>query len=48
MNFLLFQKKISNESPLGSALMRKKVGDVVTVEAPNGQFEYMIKGIKKI
>ncbi|MBR4514387.1 MAG: transcription elongation factor GreA [Lachnospiraceae bacterium] len=45
-NILL--KKISNESPLGSALMRKKVGDVVTVEAPNGEFEYMIKGIKKI
>ena len=44
----ILQKKISNESPLGSALMRKKVGDVVTVEAPNGQFEYMIKGIKKI
>ena len=44
----ILQKKISNESPLGSALMRKKVGDVVTVEAPNGEFEYMIKGIKKI
>ena len=44
----ILQKKISNESPLGSALMRKKAGDVVTVEAPNGQFEYMIKGIKKI
>jgi len=29
---------ISNESPLGKALMGHKAGDVVTVEAPNGAF----------
>lgn len=38
---------ISNESPLGAALMKKKVGDVVTVEAPNGNFEYKILDIKR-
>lgn len=38
---------ISNESPLGAALMKKKVGDVVTVEAPSGNFEYKILDIKR-
>ena len=28
--------KISSESPVGSALMRKKAGDIVTVVCPNG------------
>ncbi len=37
--------KISNESPLGAALMGKKVGDVVKVEAPVGVIEYKIKKI---
>lgn len=38
---------ISNESPLGAALMKKKVGDVVTVEAPDGEYEYVIRDIKR-
>lgn len=38
---------ISNESPLGAALMKKKVGDVVNVEAPSGNFEYKILDIKR-
>lgn len=29
---------ISNESPLGKALMGHKAGDEITVEAPNGNF----------
>jgi transcription elongation factor GreA len=29
---------VSNESPLGKALMGHKAGDVVTVKAPNGEF----------
>lgn len=29
---------ISNESPLGKALMGHKPGDVITVDAPNGKF----------
>ena len=34
--------KISNESPLGSALLGKKKGDKVTVHAPKGEVEYTI------
>ena len=30
------QKMISNESPIGSALIDKSVGDVVSVDLPNG------------
>lgn len=38
----ILNNKISNESPIGSALMGSKVGDVVTVEAPNGSFQFEI------
>ena len=34
--------RISNESPLGSALLGKRSGEVVTVEAPRGQFKYKV------
>ena len=34
--------KISNESPLGAALIGKKKGDTVKVEAPVGEDEYII------
>lgn len=43
----ILKDKISNESPLGEALMKKKVGDVVTVEAPDGNYDYVIKEIKR-
>ncbi len=43
----VLKNKISNESPLGIALMKKKKGEVVTVEAPNGSFEYIILDIKR-
>ena len=33
---------ISNESPVGRALMNKKKGDVVKVETPSGVIEYKI------
>lgn len=39
-------KKISHESPLGKALMGKKVGENVEVEAPSGKIVYAIKSIK--
>jgi transcription elongation factor GreA len=39
-------KKISHESPLGKALMGKKVGDRVEVEAPAGKILYKILGIE--
>ena len=34
--------KISNESPLGEALLGRKKGDKVTVHAPKGDVEYTI------
>lgn len=40
-----FQNKISNESPIAKAIMGKKVGDVVTVESPNGKYKVAIVGI---
>lgn len=34
--------RISNESPLGKALMGKRVGDQVTVNAPQGSFSVKV------
>lgn len=34
--------KISNESPIGLALMDKKVGDVATITTPKGDISYEI------
>ena len=42
MNF-----KISNESPVGSALLRKKVGDVVEVTVPSGVSKFEILEIRR-
>ena len=39
--------KISNESPLGKALIGAKKGDVVSIEAPAGVIEYTILDIYK-
>lgn len=39
--------KISDESPLGIALLGHKVGEVVVVEAPMGKLEYEITNISK-
>ena len=39
--------KISDESPIGTALLGKKKGDVVTVETPGGSFELKIVEISK-
>ena len=41
------QGKISNESPVGKALLRHKVGDVVEVETQAGVIEYKILEIQK-
>ena len=38
--------KISNESPVGSALLGHKKGEVVTVEAPDGAYELRIVDIR--
>lgn len=42
-----FKGKISNESPLGSALIGNKPGDTVEVEAPGGVIKYEIVKITK-
>ena len=41
-----FESRISNESPIAKALFDHKVGDVVTVESPNGSYEIEIIEIK--
>ena len=38
--------KISHESPLGKALIGRKVGEKVKVNAPAGQLTFKIKSIK--
>ena len=40
-----FESKISNESPIAQAIMKHKVGDVVTVESPNGTYDVEITEI---
>lgn len=42
----IFENKISNESPIGSALIGKNPGDTVTVTAPSGQKQYSITEVK--
>jgi transcription elongation factor GreA len=39
------EKKISHESPLGKALLGKKIGENVEVEAPAGKLVYTIESI---
>ena len=38
--------KISNESPIGSALMGKKVGDTVTIETTKGSVSYTVEEVR--
>ena len=38
---------ISNESPLGQALLGKKVGDTVTVTNEDGKIKFKILGVTK-
>lgn len=39
--------KISDESPVGEALIGKKVGDVLTVSVPAGKTKYQVVAIRK-
>ncbi len=39
--------KISNESPVGRALIGARVGDSVMVETPAGEFEYKVLAIER-
>jgi transcription elongation factor GreA len=38
--------KISNESPIGEALMGKKVGEDVTITTPKGEITYQVTNIQ--
>jgi len=40
------KNKISNESPVGKAIMGRTKGEVVVVEAPAGRIEYEIVDVK--
>ena len=42
------EMKISNESPVGRALIGAKIGDTVEVETPNGMVNYKIVKIERI
>ncbi|MBQ7369105.1 MAG: GreA/GreB family elongation factor, partial [Clostridia bacterium] len=39
------ENKISNESPVGAALLRHKVGETVKVSAPDGEYKLEIREI---
>ncbi|MBR6404705.1 MAG: transcription elongation factor GreA [Lachnospiraceae bacterium] len=41
------ENKVSNESPLGMALLGAGIGDVVTVNAPGGDFQYKVLAIAR-
>lgn len=41
------QNKVSNESPIGKALIGAKVGDIVDVEAPAGVVQYKVLSIHR-
>lgn len=42
------QNKISNESPVGKALLGKRVGDVVDVETQVGVIQYKVLEIQRV
>jgi transcription elongation factor GreA len=42
------EDRISNESPLGQAIMGHKVGDVVEIEIPAGDAKYAIVAIRRL
>ena len=37
-----FLNKISNESPIGKAIINRRVGDVISVESPTGNYDIKI------
>ena len=42
-----FEGKISNESPVGDALLGNKIGDTIDVQAPDGIVQYKIINIDR-
>lgn len=46
-DFFAEPKRISNDSPIGAAILGHKVGETVTVETPGGLTRVRILGIRK-
>jgi len=44
----IFNNKISNESPVGNALLQKKIGDMVVVDTPIGKTRMEILNIHRV
>lgn len=40
-----FEGRISNESPIGKAVIGKSAGDIVSVESPNGSYDVKIVSV---
>lgn len=40
-----FNNKISNESPIARAILGKKIGDIVSVDSPNGKYDVKVVSI---
>ena len=40
-----FNNKISNESPIGQAVIGHKAGEIVSVDSPNGAYEVTLKSV---
>lgn len=43
----VMERKVSEDSPFGKALMGKRVGDELTVEAPRGSIRYRVERIER-
>lgn len=41
-----FENKISNESPIGKAVIGHKKGETLEVESPNGSYTILLKDVK--
>ena len=41
-----FNNKISNESPIGKAVIGHKAGEKISVESPNGSYEVLLKSVQ--
>ncbi len=41
-----FNNKISNESPIGKAVIGHKAGETISVESPNGSYNVLLKSVK--
>ena len=43
----VMDRKVSEDSPFGKALMGRKAGDEITVEAPRGVIRYRVDSIER-